>query len=210
LFQAQSRLAKDPNRHTYEKIEKFLIEDKRINPDHIAIHTGKRKDLDDTDILSRECPIRYIITVDKLKEGWDCPFAYVLCSVADQFSATAVEQLMGRVLRMPKARLKRRDALNRAYAYVASTNFDETAQKLKDGLVEGAGFNKLEADMIISPQHDMGFDEAAEQYQYESDPMEAENVPVEAITTALGKLPPSVKSELDLMQKHAVLLLKGR
>jgi type III restriction enzyme len=32
-------------------------------------------------------PIRYVITVEALKEGWDCPFAYVLCSLQDMKSA---------------------------------------------------------------------------------------------------------------------------
>ena len=126
------------------------------------MHTGPRTDLDKHRIVDPDCPVRYIVTVQKLKEGWDCPFAYVLCSVAEQVSPTAIEQLLGRVLRMPKARRKRRDALNQAYAFVASASFDETAQQLKDGLVEGAGFNKLEADQIVAPQGDLGFDENAE------------------------------------------------
>ena len=43
------------------------------------------------DLASRACPVRYIITVQALREGWDCPFAYVLCSVQTIRSATAVE-----------------------------------------------------------------------------------------------------------------------
>lgn len=50
------------------------------------------------DITDPSCPVRYIITVQKLREGWDCPFAYVLCSVAELSSPTAVEQLLGPVL----------------------------------------------------------------------------------------------------------------
>ncbi len=207
LFQAQAKRGADPL--TYDRVEKFLLEDKRINPDHIAVHTGTRKDLDGMDIKSRDCEIRYIITVDKLKEGWDCPFAYVLCSVADQFSPTAVEQLMGRVLRMPSARLKRRDALNRAYAYVASQSFDETAQKLKDGLVEGAGFNKLEVDMLIAPQSDLGFDEAADEYEHESDPLEEQEFSVEVMTEAIEKLPPSLKSRVKFDPEKRSLSYKG-
>ena len=93
-----------------------LLEDKRLPEDQIAVVTGKKTEIDGVDLKDPACPIRYIITVSKLKEGWDCPFAYVLCSVAEQTSKTAIEQILGRVLRMPQARLKRRDALNRAYA----------------------------------------------------------------------------------------------
>lgn len=138
LFQAQSASRNDPHRLTWEKIEEHLKTDQRIQKEQIAVHTGPRKDLDAIpDIFDPKCPVRFIITVSKLKEGWDCPFAYVLCSVADQVSPVAIEQILGRILRMPKAKRKRRDALNQSYAYIVSRSFDTTAQQLKTGLVEG-------------------------------------------------------------------------
>lgn len=38
-----------------------------------------------------------------LKEGWNCPSAYVLCATQRLQSRGAVEQLLGRVPRMPNA-----------------------------------------------------------------------------------------------------------
>jgi type III restriction enzyme len=67
--------------------------------------------------------VRFVITVQALREGWDCPFAYVLCSLQKLTSATAVEQLLGRVLRMPHATRRGREALNRAYAHVCAASF---------------------------------------------------------------------------------------
>ncbi|QPI85111.1 DEAD/DEAH box helicase family protein [Rhodobacterales bacterium HKCCA1288] len=210
LFQAQKASKSDPHRLTWEKIERHLLEDQRVPKDHIAVHTGSRKDLDDIpNIQDPMCPVRYIITVDKLKEGWDCPFAYVLCSVADQVSPIAVEQILGRILRMPKARRKRRDALNQSYAYIVSRSFDKTAQQLKTGLVEGAGFNRLEADDIIAPQHDMGFSEAAEQYQHESDPLPEDTALPETITAAIEKLPPSVKTRVSFNSETRTITYMG-
>jgi len=58
------------------------------------------------DIASPKCAVRVIITVQKLREGWDCPFAYVLCSLRETRSATAIEQIVGRILRLPRARAK--------------------------------------------------------------------------------------------------------
>ena len=198
LFQAQSALATDPHRLTWQKIEKHLVDDQRIPKDQIAVHTGPRKDLDAiADIRDPQCPIRYIITVSKLKEGWDCPFAYVLCSVADQVSPVAVEQILGRILRMPQAKRKRRDALNQSYAYIVSRSFDTTAQQLRSGLVEGAGFNRLEADQIVAPQQDMGFDAAAEQVGHESDPLPDDIAPPTMIEAVIEKLPPSVKTRVS-------------
>lgn len=209
LFQAQSALATDPSRLTYDKIEKFLIEDKGISKDQIAVHSGPRKDLDQHDIPDRDCRVRYIITVQKLKEGWDCPFAYVLCSVAEQVSSTAIEQVLGRVLRMPKAKLKNRPALNQAYAYVASASFDSTAQALRDGLVEGAGFNKMEAAAFIAPQGDMGFEEAANEFEHKSDPLPEDDLNDETVKAAIERLPASVKQRLTYNAKSRSLAYKG-
>jgi type III restriction enzyme len=79
--------------------------------------------------------VRYVITVQALREGWDCPFAYVLCSLQKLTSATAVEQLLGRVLRMPHARRRGREALNRAYAHVCAAEFSQAAHALADRLI---------------------------------------------------------------------------
>lgn len=208
LFQAQSASKDDPTRITWEKIEAYLREDQRIPKDQIAVHTGPRKDLDNIpDISSEKCTVRYIITVSKLKEGWDCPFAYILCSVADQVSATAVEQILGRVLRMPKAQRKRRDALNQSYAFIVSRSFDATAQQLRDGLIEGAGFNPMEAAQIIAPQQNLGF--ADSQAPYLSDPLPEEIAAPEVIAAAINRLPPSVKTRLSFNTETRTLTYTG-
>ena len=210
LFQAQSALATDPHRLTWQKIEKHLTDDQRIPKEQIAVHTGARKDLDAIDdIRDPKCPVRYIITVSKLKEGWDCPFAYVLCSMADQVSPVAVEQILGRILRMPNAKRKRRDALNQSYAYIVSRSFDTTAQQLKTGLVEGAGFNRLEADQIIAPQQDMGFSEAAEDFQHESEPLPEDAATPATVEAAIEKLPPSVKTRVSFNAETRTISYKG-
>ncbi|MGI6856399.1 DEAD/DEAH box helicase [Mesorhizobium sp. 1B3] len=208
LFQAQSASKDDPTRHTWEKIETYLVDDQRIPKEQIAVHTGPRKDLDAIgDIRSDKCPVRYIITVSKLKEGWDCPFAYVLCSVADQVSPVAVEQILGRVLRMPRAKRKRRDALNQSYAFIVSRSFDTTAQQLRDGLVEGAGFNAMEAAQIIAPQQNLGFAEADASAPYKSDPLPEDAAPV--VAAALARLPASVKSRITFDSESSMLTYTG-
>lgn len=208
LFQAQSASKDDPTRITWEKIEAHLRDDQRIPKDQIAVHTGPRKDLDGIDdIRSDKCPVRYIITVSKLKEGWDCPFAYVLCSVADQVSATAVEQILGRVLRMPRAQRKQRDALNQSYAFIVSRSFDTTAQQLRDGLVEGAGFNPMEAAQLIAPQQNLGFEDV--QAPYQSEPLPEDIAVPEVIVAAIERLPPSVKTRLSFDTQSRTLTYRG-
>jgi type III restriction enzyme len=147
LIQAQPR-RQGHETLTVEVIEKSLIEDHRIPADQIARATGEDRGLEDIDISAKDCPIRFVITVQALREGWDCPFAYILCSVAEHRSIGAVEQILGRVLRLPGCRERTIVELNRAYAFVSSRNFAEAANGLVDALVEN-GFNRLEAREFI-------------------------------------------------------------
>ena len=83
-----------------EAVKEQLMQE-QIPEDQIAIATGDNNEITNLDLFAPECPIRYIITVQALREGWDCSFAYILCTVAEQVGATAVEQILGRVLRQP-------------------------------------------------------------------------------------------------------------
>lgn len=158
LLQAQPEY-KDKRSITVEQLEKALLEQWQIPSEQVAVHTGERRDLDkpeNENVLSPSCKLRFIITVQALKEGWDCPFAYVLFSVAELSSGRAVEQILGRIMRMPHAQRKGREPLNSSYAFVASTRFDAAARALKDGLVE-AGFEKQEAaDLVVEPTLPLG------------------------------------------------------
>ncbi|MDY6971076.1 MAG: DEAD/DEAH box helicase family protein [Thermodesulfobacteriota bacterium] len=145
-----------------EVVKQCLIEDHNIPEEHIAIATGATKELDGIDIFKSDVPIRYVITIQALREGWDCPFAYVLCSVAESRSATAIEQILGRVMRLPKAAWKNHEELNIAYAFATSVNFAEVANTLTDALVQ-SGFERQEAKDLIIPgrkdQMELPFDE---------------------------------------------------
>lgn len=134
---------------TYDKIKTILIEDFKIDESHIAIQTGNKKEIDGIDLLSPKCEIRYIITVDALKEGWDCPFAYVLSVVSNMNSETAIEQLIGRVLRMPYIEKKYKKELGYSYVFVASNSFEKVAENIGQTLVK-SGFEKMEAEISIS------------------------------------------------------------
>ena len=148
LIQAE-RNVKQAEAVTVDVIRQTLLDEFGVAENQIARATGDYDELPD-DIQREHCPIRYVITQQKLREGWDCPFAYVLCSVAEVRSATAVEQILGRILRLPKAKRKVNDALNHAYAFVASRNFAAVAAALKDALIEN-GFDKQEvADLVVS------------------------------------------------------------
>lgn len=90
LLQAERR---DAERETLvpEKVKQALIDDFGIPAEEIAIATGTTDEIAGEDILSEKSRKRFIITIDKLREGWDCPFAYVLCSFRNTNSSTAAE-----------------------------------------------------------------------------------------------------------------------
>ena len=146
LFQAQNENDEVPP----EALRKHLQDELHIPPGHIKVATGDTRELEGLDLASRDCPVRFVITVQALREGWDCPFAYVLCSLQKLSSATAVEQLLGRVLRMPYASPRGREALNRAYAHVCEAKFSTAAHELADRLINNMGFEALDvASMVV-------------------------------------------------------------
>lgn len=119
-----------------EKVLNFLTKDAKISADQVVRKTSEFPDeLPNAEILAgRACPIRYIITVNALREGWDCPFAYVLVSVSNLGAALSVEQTIGRVMRLPSAKEKKDAALNAAYVFAATKNFNEASQMVISGL----------------------------------------------------------------------------
>jgi type III restriction enzyme len=149
LLQAQAR-SQNKETLTVDVVRQTLMVDFQIPENQIARSTGELDEIGETDLSQPDCPIRYVITVQALREGWDCPFAYVLCSVAESKSSTAIEQILGRVLRLPGATRKQNEALNLAYAFSTSTNFGEVAKQLRDSLVQN-GFERYEAQTMIQP-----------------------------------------------------------
>lgn len=145
LIQAQPK-GQEPSP---EQVKEYLIQTCGVPEAYIAIATGTTKELAGVDLFSKSCPIRFVITVKALKEGWDCSFAYVLCSLQNIQSAKDVEQLLGRVMRMPYAKVRRTSELNNSYANVVSASTMTAAALLKDRLVENLGFNRIEADSIV-------------------------------------------------------------
>lgn len=138
LFQAQPKISEESE--TFDKIKNLLIE-MGISDKEIAIKTSKIDDLGTTDLMSKDCPIRYIITVNALKEGWDCPFAYILASLANKTSTVDVEQILGRILRQPYTKQHKATLLNTSYVLTCSNDFHNTLENIVKGLNK-AGFSR--------------------------------------------------------------------
>ncbi len=137
LFQAQPKGKEEAA--TFEKLRQKLVE-AGIPAEEIAIRTADVNELKNVDLLSPKCKIRFIITVNALKEGWDCPFAYILASLANRTSQIDVEQILGRILRLPYTAANIEKPLNMSYVLTSSENFQETIKRIVKGLND-AGFS---------------------------------------------------------------------
>lgn len=144
LFQAQNK--NQPV--NVDALREHLVDVKNIPPEKIAVVTGNQRELDGIDLKDPNCPIDYVITVQALKEGWDCSFAYVFCSVANIGASNDAEQLLGRVLRMPYATRRTSPMLNKSYACLSSPRFQEAVKSLVDKLVD-MGFDEDEVSENI-------------------------------------------------------------
>ncbi|MCU7848951.1 MAG: DEAD/DEAH box helicase family protein [Candidatus Thiodiazotropha sp. (ex Lucinoma kastoroae)] len=210
LIQAQARNKKKETLDV-DRVRAELIENHRIPEEEIIVATGDEKGLEKINadykggILAEDCPVNFVITQQALAEGWDCPFAYILVSMADVHSSTAVEQLLGRILRQPHAKHRANEALNRSYAFVVSRDFNATAEGLRDRLVQGAGFNRKEAsDFVSAAKSEQGV------FDYRNRRAEVRPVVVTLKEAPeLKKIPKATRDKLEWDKKHNTLTIKA-
>jgi type III restriction enzyme len=119
----------------------------------IAIKTSERDDLkalENTTLMSETCELRVIITKQALQEGWDCPFAYVLCALAAGRNLAAMTQLVGRILRLPHAAKTGRDALDACHVLCHDARTGDVVKAIKKSL-EGEGMSDLGVKVRADP-----------------------------------------------------------
>jgi type III restriction enzyme len=158
LFQAQPKNGKDFLNEEEEKSNVQKLKDKlielKIPEGQIKIKTASINEIKGIDLMCKECEVRFIITINALKEGWDCPFAYILASLADKSSPVDVEQILGRVLRQPYVMKHNFPLLNLSYVLTASAKFLDTLDNIVKGLNK-AGFSDKDyklTDSLIAEQ----------------------------------------------------------
>ena len=103
----------------------------------VAIKTAQQNDLgapENQDLLSPSNRVRAIITKQALQEGWDCPFAYVLCSLAASANLKAMTQLVGRILRQPGAVKTGIEALDECHVITHHADTAAVVTAIRDGL----------------------------------------------------------------------------
>ncbi len=109
----------------------------------IAVKTSEKNDLkqpENLNLLSPTCEVRVIITKQALQEGWDCPFAYILCALAAGRNPAAMTQLVGRILRQPQVAKTGREALDACYVLCHDARTADVVRNIKKSLeTEGMG-----------------------------------------------------------------------
>ncbi len=135
-----------------EDVKQQLI-DEGINPSEVAIKSSDKNDIEDIDLFSSDCQIRYIITQSALNEGWDCSFAYVLGIIPNVNSNTSVTQLIGRILRQPRAKKTGIKDLDESYVYYAKGDTNNLLQNVIKGF-EDEGLGDLVSQMQLTTKPD--------------------------------------------------------
>lgn len=109
-------------------------------------------------LLSFDCPLRFIFSHSALKEGWDNPNVFQVCTLIDQKSVFTCRQKIGRGLRLcvnqDGERIEDKD-INVLHV-VANESFAEFADKLQREIEDETGikFGVLELDMLIGTTYE--------------------------------------------------------
>ena len=126
-----------------EDVREHLVRNLAVPQHRIRVQSSEQKELAGEDLLSETSPVRWIITKDALKEGWDCSFAYVLALLDNTTATTAMTQMTGRIMRQPHARsIAQSHALNQCYIYCYNTDVGKAVEGVKAGL-ENEGLTGL-------------------------------------------------------------------
>ena len=130
-----------------EDVRDCLIQELSVPSYAIKVKSSETDELGREDLLSRNSQVRWIITKDALKEGWDCSFAYMLVLLDKTQAPTAITQLVGRIMRQPEARLTNRGSLDQCYVYCWTNKVQLAVQQVKNGL-ENEGLTGLADDVV--------------------------------------------------------------
>jgi len=131
-----------------EHAREYLQDKLGVKAEEIRLKTSEDDELGDENLLVENCPVRYIITKDALREGWDCPFAYVLAILSKTTANTALTQMIGRVLRQPHAQLTHRQALDECYVFTFDQDVNEAVNGVRKGL-QDEGMGDLAASVKV-------------------------------------------------------------
>lgn len=131
-----------------EDVKDYLIKQCGIPIEQIAIKSSEKDDIEGIELLAKDCQVRYIITKHALQEGWDCAFAYILTILNNPGSELSITQLVGRILRQPKARKTKVKELDESYVFCFRPRATEILENIRKGF-EGEGLGDLAGKVVV-------------------------------------------------------------
>jgi len=122
-----------------EDVREYLVEI-GVPSFEIAVKSSEMDEIAEEKLLSESSEIRYIITKEALKEGWDCSFAYILGIIPNTRTESSMTQLVGRVLRQPYAKKTGVKELDESYVYFTRGSTQDILSNIQKGFQqEGLG-----------------------------------------------------------------------
>ncbi len=129
-----------------EDVREYLIKNFDIPSEEIKVKSASKDELGGENLLSEYSRVKYIITKEALKEGWDCPFAYVLTILSKTKAPVAIEQMIGRVLRQPYTQRTSIESLNQCYVVCLDQEVKDAVEGVRKGL-QNEGMDGLAGDI---------------------------------------------------------------
>ncbi len=155
LIQVESTGKDQRGKHGVHSLDvKEFLQELEINPDEIAIKTSAQNDIEDKNLFAPDCNIRYLITKEALREGWDCSFAYILGIIPNVNSDTGITQLVGRILRQPFARKTGIPELDESYIYYSKGDTRSILEKVDTGF-KNEGLEDLITKIKVSDNNEI-------------------------------------------------------
>ncbi len=130
-----------------EDVREFLIAS-GVPAHQIAVKSSSLDEIRAQKLLSKESEVRYIITKEALKEGWDCSFAYILGVIPNARNSSSMTQLVGRILRQPYAKKTDVADLDESYVFFASGNTQDVLNHVKSGF-DDEGLGDIKAGIEV-------------------------------------------------------------
>jgi hypothetical protein len=114
--------------------------------EQLKLKTNSCDELQGIDLECETCAVRYIITIDNLKETWSCPFAYIIASMEDRNTSSDLSNILNSFLPLPHLLTIHNKTFQTGYIIVATSKFYTVVNTLKNHL-EGLGVKSEE--MIV-------------------------------------------------------------
>ena len=188
---------RDGNHVHAEDVKEWLMNTGGLVEAEIAIKTSSQNDLknpENIDLLDQANRVRVIITKQALQEGWDCPFAYVLCSLAVSSNQAAMTQLIGRILRQPGARKTGIKALDQCYVVTHHTETNRVVEAIKDGLEKGGM-----GDLTLEFSLDIKGDDTVKRTIHRSKNIGNQRIFLPKVLRVTGKQKRDLDYEMDIL-----------